>query len=253
MLHGFPTSSWDFAEAATRLGRRAVLFDFLGFGLSDKPHDFGYSLFEQADLATLGAREYGLGRVHSWAHDMGTSVATMLLARRERDLLPFELASVMLMNGSVHLEHAQPTIGQRILMSPAGPLFAQASGRPLFHAQMRLIFAKPPPDVTLGHMWDLLERCNGVRRLPSIIRYIEERVRFQRRWVGALEGLDLPMLAAWAAKDPVPKSAIAERIAKNALNADLVSWDDLGHYPHQVEVSPRVAAASASFVARFDG
>src|SRR5262249_32457535 len=100
-LHGFPTSSWDFAAAVERIAskRRVVLFDFLGFGFSDKPADFAYSLFEQTDIALDVARAMGIGRAHVWAHDMGTSVATELLARRERGLSSMELASVTLMNG----------------------------------------------------------------------------------------------------------------------------------------------------------
>src|SRR5262245_60528582 len=90
VLHGFPTSSWDFARSADLLaerGRRVVLFDFLGFGFSDKPHDAAYSLFEQAEIAIGVARAHGIKRAHLWAHDMGTSVATELLALRERNLL----------------------------------------------------------------------------------------------------------------------------------------------------------------------
>ena len=43
VLHGFPTSSWDFVDAAMLVSkhRRVVLFDFLGFGYSDKPADHG--------------------------------------------------------------------------------------------------------------------------------------------------------------------------------------------------------------------
>src|SRR5687768_6115984 len=69
VLHGFPTSSWDFARAALRLqeiGRRVVLFDFLGFGFSDKPHDAAYSLFEQAEIAIGVAHELGMKRAHLW-------------------------------------------------------------------------------------------------------------------------------------------------------------------------------------------
>src|ERR1700722_13315314 len=51
-LHGYPTSSHDWARVLDHLpGRRAVCFDFLGYGLSDKPRDHGYSLLFQADLA----------------------------------------------------------------------------------------------------------------------------------------------------------------------------------------------------------
>src|SRR5262245_3623399 len=125
VLHGFPTSSWDFAPLAEKLvaRRRVVLFDFLGYGLSDKPVDYGYSLFEQTDVAQAVAKELKLERVHLFAHDMGTSVATELLARRERKNLPFEIASLTLMNGSVHIEMAHLTFGQQLLKSPVGNLF----------------------------------------------------------------------------------------------------------------------------------
>ena len=49
-LHGFPTSSFDYALLTPLLAsqRRLVLFDFLGYGYSDKPRQHNYSLFEQA-------------------------------------------------------------------------------------------------------------------------------------------------------------------------------------------------------------
>lgn len=50
-LHGFPSSSYNWKQVVPLLpGSEAVAFDFLGFGLSEKPHDVVYSLFDQADL-----------------------------------------------------------------------------------------------------------------------------------------------------------------------------------------------------------
>src|SRR4051794_5301917 len=52
LLHGYPSSSYDWSRLMPLLrGHRAVCFDFLGFGLSDKPRDHLYSLHGQADLA----------------------------------------------------------------------------------------------------------------------------------------------------------------------------------------------------------
>ena len=248
VLHGFPTSSWDFAAAIEKLSarRRVVAFDFIGMGLSDKPLSHGYSLFEQADIAIHVARELGLTRVHLWAHDMGTSVATELLARRERGLLPIELASFVLMNGSVHIELAHLTIGQKVLKSPLGPLFAKLNSRATFKAQMRRIFARPPADEELDGMWELVARDDGAARLASIIRYTEERARFRRRWIGALERCDLPALIAWGRRDPVAVMAIAEKLAGEIAGAKLEVWDDLGHYP-QLEDPTRVAETVARF------
>src|SRR5919108_350064 len=51
LLHGFPTSSFDWSAFLERDRKHAALaFDFLGFGLSDKPAHHTYSLRWQADL-----------------------------------------------------------------------------------------------------------------------------------------------------------------------------------------------------------
>ena len=254
VLHGFPSSSWDFADSAALLAkkRRVVLFDFLGFGLSDKPDDAGYSLFEQAEIAIAVAKKAKLGKVHIWAHDMGTSVATELMALRERGRLPFEVQSLTLMNGSVHVEMASLTAGQHLLRSPGGDVFARLSGRRIFTAQMKRIFAKPVSDEAIEGMWSLLERADGRRRLPKTIRYIEERTRFRRRWIGALERLDIPTRIAWGVKDPVALLSIGERLAKETPGAELLRWDDLGHYP-QMEDPARVASDLGRFVEGVEG
>ena len=253
LLHGFPTSSADFDDVWDALAKERPLasFDFLGFGLSDKPRDYGYSLFEQADVATRVVRELGWPRVHVLGHDMGTSVLTELLARRERGLLPFEVASIVLTNGSVHVGMAHLTVGQRILRSKAGPLFARLGTRRTFKAQLRRVFAKKPAEATLDAMYDGVARADGALRLPAIIRYIEERVRFERRWVGALERLDVPALVAWGALDPVAVLPIGQRLAGEIPGAELVVWETLGHYP-QVEDPTAFADAVSAFLRRAD-
>ena len=254
VLHGFPTSSWDFAAAIDRLAekRRVIAFDFLGYGLSDKPRDFGASLFEQADVAQIVARAHGVTRAHVWAHDMGTSVATELCARRERGLLPFAMESLVLMNGSVHIELAHLTMGQHILKSPLGPLFATLTNGVTFKAQIKRVFAHPPSEDELDAMWHLVSRADGPAVLPSLIRYTEERARFRRRWIGALERLDVPALVAWGARDPVAVMAIADALAAEIPGAGRVTWDDLGHYP-QVEDADRVVADVSKFWDRVEG
>jgi pimeloyl-ACP methyl ester carboxylesterase len=256
LLHGFPSSSLDFAPAIDRLGglrgRRVVTLDLLGFGLSDKPVDYGYSLFEQAETVFAVASAIGLKRAHVWAHDMGTSVTTELLALRERGQCPLDLASVTLMNGSVHVEMAHLTPGQQILRSPLGRAFAKLTNRPIFGAQVRRTFARRPDDETVEAMWQLLERDGGAERMAQTIRYLEERTRFRRRWIGALERLDLPALVAWGRRDPVAVFAIAQQLAREIPGARFEVWDDLGHWP-QLEDPGRVAATVNAFWSTVDG
>ena len=60
---------------------RLLLVAFLGFGFSDKPRPYTYSLFEQAALAEEVAARRGLTEVALLAHDMGSSVALVILQR----------------------------------------------------------------------------------------------------------------------------------------------------------------------------
>jgi pimeloyl-ACP methyl ester carboxylesterase len=248
VLHGFPSSAFDFAEAIDCIARRrrVVALDFPGFGLSCKPLDHGYSLFEQTDVLLEVTRTVGLSRAHVWAHDMGTSVATELLARRERHLCPLEVASLTLMNGSVHVELAHLTVGQKLLRSPLGDVFARLNSRATFVAQLRRTFGRDPGDETLDAMWELLSRDDGAARMPATIGYVQERRRFRRRWIGALERCSVPLLVAWGRRDPVAVMAIAARIAQGTPGARLETWDDLGHWP-QIEAPERVVATVEAF------
>jgi pimeloyl-ACP methyl ester carboxylesterase len=83
LLHGFPSSSYDWRPLLDRETEHAVLApDFLGFGLSEKPRDHEYTLHWQADLVEELVRHHGEGApVFLVAHDMGTSVANELMAR----------------------------------------------------------------------------------------------------------------------------------------------------------------------------
>ncbi|NWS23202.1 MEST protein, partial [Pachyramphus minor] len=84
LLHGFPTSSYDWSkiwEGLTQRFHRVIALDFLGFGFSDKPRPHRYSIFEQANVVEGLTRHLGLQhhRINLLAHDYGDTVAQELL------------------------------------------------------------------------------------------------------------------------------------------------------------------------------
>lgn len=249
LLHGFPTSSHDFHRVAGQLAgeHRVLALDLLGFGLSDKPGDYSYSLFEQAELVMLLCRHLAVHRVRIVAHDMGTSVATELLARRERGLLPFEVDALVLMNGSVHIELADLTPSQRLLRTRFASSFVKLSSRTLFGAQIKRILGRPLPASDLDDMWCQMQHKDGLRRLPQIVKYLDERKRFWNRWVGALTRVDFPTLVLWGPEDTVAVMAIGERLAAEIPGASLQRLEGLGHYP-QLEDARRTGDALAEFL-----
>ena len=83
LVHGFPTSSWDWHRVWPDLARDRTLVacDMLGFGLSDKPAS-GYSIHRQTDLHDALLAELGVADYDAVVHDYGVSVGQELLARR---------------------------------------------------------------------------------------------------------------------------------------------------------------------------
>ncbi|PKU36130.1 hypothetical protein llap_13563 [Limosa lapponica baueri] len=90
LLHGFPTSSYDWCkiwEGLTQRFHRVIALDFVGFGFSDKPRPHRYSIFEQASIVEGLVRHLGLHhqRINLLSHDYGDTVAQELLHRYEHN------------------------------------------------------------------------------------------------------------------------------------------------------------------------
>ncbi|MEV0391193.1 alpha/beta fold hydrolase [Nonomuraea sp. NPDC050643] len=89
-VHGLgATSAPYYAEVAAHplLPRhRSLLIDLLGFGVSDRPRDFDYTLESHADTLAEALRKAGVGSASLIAHSMGGAVA-IVLATRHPDLV----------------------------------------------------------------------------------------------------------------------------------------------------------------------
>jgi pimeloyl-ACP methyl ester carboxylesterase len=245
LLHGFPSCSYDWRLLLEAEREHAVIApDFLGFGLSDKPHDHDYGLRWQADLIEeLVRREAPGGPVFLVAHDMGTSVANELMARDLDHALSFELAGVLLLNGSMVQEAASPTAGQRLLRSRLGPLLSRLSSERFFRSQFGSIFSPEHPlsDEEAEDQWALL-RFNGGHRLGHrTIRYMDERVLRAERWHGAIRRWPGPLSLAWGMLDPVATPAVLEAVRRLRPEAPVTELQRIGHYP-QLEDPAAVSA-----------
>lgn len=246
LLHGFPSSSYDWRPLLELERDHAVLaFDCLGFGLSDKPADHDYSLSQQADIAEELVRRHGEGRpVFLVGHDIGTSVANELMARDIEGSLEMDVRGALLLNGSMIQGAASPTLAQRLLRGRLGPLVSKISNERFFRKQFGSVFssAHPLSDAEAEDQWALIAHNGGQRIGHLLIRYMDEREEKAERWHGAIRDWPNPLHLAWGMSDPVATQNVLDRVLELRPSAPLIRMEELGHYP-QIERPEAVVEA----------
>lgn len=248
ILHGFPGSSFDWSTVLPRLAehRRVIATDMLGYGFSAKPHG-GYSLFTQADLLLDVIRALEVSSCVLVAHDMGDTVAAELLHRHNANASPIAFEQVILTNGSIFIDMAHLTRGQRLALAmPNRPLPLPAPDW-LLRRSLADSFApaSPPPAGALEEMTALIKHGGGARLLPLQIRYLQERREHQSRWTDGLVGFEGPILALWGELDPIAVLSMPYRLQDLRPATRVITWPDTGHWP-SIEQPARLAAAISS-------
>lgn len=246
LLHGFPSSSYDWArvQAALASEHALLLFDFLGFGASDKPADHDYSIDEQADLVEAMWVREGIAETAVVAHDFAVSVVQELLARRAAGVLAVDLVAVHLLNGGLYPDVYRPQPGQMALLDPAtGPQISEQITEELWTAALAPTFAKGfDAACDSADIWRSMSRQDGHRITHRLIQYMSDREVNAERWVSALEQTDVPLSFVWGMRDPISGAHMAERIRERLANAPLLALDDVGHWP-ALEAPERLAGA----------
>jgi len=242
ILHGFPESSYSFHKVIEGLlskYKRIVLFDFLGFGLSDKPiQNYTYSIFEQTDLALVIFKQLKITGGHLLAHDMGNTIATELIYRATANLLPAwfnnGFHSVTFTNGNMVVEKAKLRITQKILLTKlGGPLLSKLTSFALFKQQVNSASgSKLLDEAEIKILWQQILHNGGKAIFYKLISYYKDRIRFQNvRWLPALSHTTIPIHICWGAADSVAPIEVAHHL-KNVIcpNAKLTEIKGLGHF-----------------------
>ena len=241
LIHGFPESSYSYHAVVDGLLEkfdRIILFDMLGYGLSDKPtKNYTYSLFEQADTVFEVWKHFNIKGGHLLSHDMGDSVSTEIVARHENGLMPAwfseGLQSLTFTNGSMVLELASLRITQKILLSNYGYLMKNLSTFTIFNQQIRSAHGNKNLSADeINVLWEANTLQDGHKKSYLTIKYLNDRKRFEKtRWLPALAQTKLPIHICWGNEDAVAKVEMAhylkEKICKNAT---LTIMEGLGHF-----------------------
>lgn len=253
VLHGFPSCSFDFWRVLPALTQkfRVVIHDHPGFGLSDKPRDYSYSLLAQADIAEALWADMGITRAHLLAHDYGTSIAAEIFMREHESARTTIIERVILTNSGFFYAMAKLRPGQHALRIPwLRPVASRLMNGAIYRYALAEVFAHKDASTSdeLKTLWDLTRSNHGKLALGWASHYLEERrYIYTERWLRGLQVCSHKTALIWGDRDPVGIPAIAEKIVREIPDAELHWLPGIGHYP-MLEAADQFSALVADFL-----
>ncbi len=247
LLHGYPSSSFDWRAVSTRLeaGWRVVTMDLLGFGRSDKPWPHSYAIVEQADLVEDVWRGLGIEATHLVVHDYSSSIGQELVGRSGAS----RLTSVTYLNGGIYPRLHRPTEAQQLLRGPGGDEFARAIDADLFASSIRATFGRRSrvPDDAVDDMWFTVAHDGGQQLAAGLLHYIDDRSVHGDRWIRSMERTPVPTAFVWGPEDPVSGAHVLDEVRRRMPAATVFELEGIGHWP-MLEAPDAVGSAIAGLI-----
>ncbi len=252
LIHGFPTSTWDWQPIWSALSKdyRLVCLDMLGFGFSDKPDRRDYTIHKQADLFEALIKQAALREFHVLAHDYGDTVAQELLARQLDGTGRGRWLSCTFLNGGLFPETHRALLIQKLMLSRAGRWINKFTGFKQFSKSFSKVFGKQtkPSVEELQQFWEIINYKDGRHLFHNLITYILDRRQHRERWVDALQRSPVPLALINGSVDPVSGAHLVKRYKQLKCRLDyLEQLPKIGHYP-QVEAPREVSQAVLEFI-----
>lgn len=245
LIHGYTASTYVWKTVAPLLADQhfhVVAVDLIGFGYSDKPAAFDYTIQSQARMIERLMNHLGIGTATIVGSSYGGAIAATLALdyaeRVEKLVLVGAAANDEVLDNPVLKLAAVPLLGE--ILVP----FLLDSKR-LSKRRMKSAFAPESQYLITDE------------RIESVIRPLKAKdahrsvLASARRWDANRIGEDAhlirqPTLLMWGADDTIIPVRHGEKLYDAILNSRLVILKDCGHLPHE-ENSERFVELVAEF------
>jgi pimeloyl-ACP methyl ester carboxylesterase len=227
LVHGLGGQAEDWQDLAPHLaqaGFRVYRPDLPGFGRSERPADFSYSVHDQAEVVVFFLDALGLKQVDLGGWSMGGWIVQVVAARhpeRVRRLMLFDSAGI----------YEKPAWDTR-LFTPTTPGELD---------QLEALLMPHPPKIPGFVVKDILRVSND--RAWVIHRAIASMLTGEDAIDKLLPGLKMPVLIVWGTEDRITPLSQGERIHHLVPQSQLEVFAGCGHLaPGQcaAQVGPKV-------------
>jgi pimeloyl-ACP methyl ester carboxylesterase len=225
-VHGNPGSAEELAGIVGTAGRhlRAVAVDMPGFGRSERPADFPYTVEGYARHLGAVLDALDIDRAHLLLHDFGGAWGLRWAVDH-----PGRTRSVVLMNAAGMPGYRWHGLA-RLWRTPwLGELLMAGTTRAAF---MLLLRHGNPTPIPPGHLRRMFEQFDeGTRR--AVLRLYRATHPDDYAWLEPLlRSQALPALVLWGEADPYLSLVDAQRFSRVFPSARFVRIRGHGHWPH---------------------
>ena len=217
MIHGYPTSSFDFKELFDLLSMDYFVcaLDTPGYGFSDKPRNgYAYSLEDDAQLVNYYINEVlKVRKLSLVTHDKGNSVGLALLdLYKNQDR--YAIGHLIITNGNIYLPLANLTHFQKILLNRVtGPVATKfVTGPILANGLNRTTHTIKESQEKVRSNAFILGYKNGGQIQHNIIQYLNQRKQSEVHWLENLRNSTVHTTLVWGEDDKIAPTEVADYV-----------------------------------------
>lgn len=232
LIHGYTSSTYVWhavAPAFAEQGFRVVAVDLLGFGYSDKPASFDYSIASQARVVSRFMNRLGIGRATVVGNSYGGAVAaTLALDYAER------VEKLVLVDAVINNEATKSTILKLASIPLVGEVLSPflLDSKRFFKRRMRGTIAPENHHLItperIESVWRPLHAADAHRSVLATARaWNADRIERDAQLITH------PTLIVWGDSDRVTPIRSGEKLHESILNSRFVVFKNCGHIPQE--------------------
>eukprot|EP00117_Sycon_ciliatum_P000203 scpid56446/ scgid6370/ Mesoderm-specific transcript homolog protein; Paternally-expressed gene 1 protein len=241
LLHGFPMGSIDWSlmlPGLQELYSRIVIPEELGFGFSDKPAFYDYTMDGQAEIVEALLHHLGVDSAHVLSHDIGALVGQQMVVRfnerESRQSTSLRLQSFTSINGPLYLSLDNQLAVQYVIHLPViGYALSLFGFEGLYQFNLRAMFGEKNVDeATRNLSYAMLRHKDGHLAQSKIFHYMKEREWYEAAWIAALNSTSIPVMYVFGPEDWFHVRAGFERYQREVPRAKVAELArGIGHTP----------------------